>query len=270
MLTLFGKTIMRHLLKLVAPLAALLFSLPTLAAPSDVGIVLLHGKWDRPPTHIAQLARVLESKGYRVATPEMPWSGRRNYDADYPAALAEVEASVQALREKGAKKIIVGGHSFGANGAITYAASGREVDGVMAIAPGHTPDLERFRATVADSVAKAKQMTAEGQGDEKADFDDLNQGRTRTLYTTAKIYLSYFDPDGMGSMPRSASRIPHPVPFLLVVGTQDPVFAKGADYIFNKAPQHPASRYLVVDSNHLGTPSAAAEKIVEWLATLGY
>lgn len=261
---------MRFLPKLIAPLTGLLLSLSAFAAPTDVGVVLLHGKWDRPPTHVTQLARTLESKGFLVATPTMPWAGQRDYDADYPAALAEIEASVKALREKGAKKIIVGGHSFGANGAIAYAASGLEVDGVMAIAPGHTPDLERFRAAVADSVAKAKQMMADGKADESASFDDLNQGRTKTIRTTAGIYLSYFDPEGMGAMPRNAAKFPRPLPFLWVVGTQDGMYSRGEGYVFDKVPRHPKSRYLVVDSNHFNTPSNAGEQIVDWLMSLGY
>ncbi len=261
---------MRFLSKFATFLAALLLSFPLLAAPSDVGIVLLHGKWDKPPTHIAALAHQLESKGYLVATPDMPWSGQRNYDADYPAALAEIEASAKALREKGAKKIIVGGHSFGANAAIAYAASGREVDGILAIAPGHTPELGRFREAVTDSVAKAKQMVAEGRSDERASFDDLNQGRTKTIATTARIYLSYFDPEGMAVMPRSAARIPRPIPFLWVVGSHDPMAARGEAYAFAKAPSHPASRYLEVNSNHFNTPTDAAAQIIDWIGSLNY
>ncbi len=97
------------------------------AAESDVGIVLLHGKWDRPPTNITVLGRALQSKGFQVAMPTMPWSGDREYDADYPAALAEIEAAAKSLRDKGAKRIIVGGLSFGANASVAYAgqAGGR-------------------------------------------------------------------------------------------------------------------------------------------------
>ena len=137
-------------------------------------------------------------QGFKVITPVMPWGLKRMYDADYPTALSEIEASVEILRKKGAKRIIVAGHSFGANASIAYAASGREVDGVIAIAPGHCPDLDNFGA----SVAKARQMIAKGKAEETASFDDNPQGQHRTISTTAKIYLSFFDPDGLGPCQR--------------------------------------------------------------------
>src|SRR5512137_1159663 len=166
---------------------------------SDVGIVLMHGKWAGPPAPPIQfLATALRAEGFKVITPVMPWGRQRMYDADYPTALSEIEASVEILRKKGAKRIIVAGHSFGANASIAYAASGRDVDGVIAIAPGHCPDLDSFGA----SVAKARQMIAKGKGEETASFDDNPQGQSRTISTTAKIYLSFFDPDGLGVMPK--------------------------------------------------------------------
>lgn len=261
---------MKRLLLILASLIVLGLSARGQAAETDVGIVLLHGKWERPPTHITVLARTLESKGFKVATPTMPWSSLRDYDTDYPGALAEIEAAAKSLREKGAKRIIVGGHSFGANAAIAYAGSRREVDGVMALAPGHVPDLSGFQSRVSGSVKKANEMIAEGKGDSKASFDDFNQGQTKSIRTTAKAYFSFFDPEGMAAMPKSAAAIPHPVPFLWVIGTQDRLLGQGEDYVFSKAPKHPGSKYLIVQSDHLNTPTVAATQIVEWLMSLGY
>jgi acetyl esterase/lipase len=234
---------------------------------SEVGIVLMHGKWAGPPAPpIKVLATALRTKGFKVITPVMPWGQKRMYDADYPTALSEIEASVEILRKKGAKRIIVAGHSFGANASIAYAASGREVDGVMAIAPGHCPDLQNFGT----SVAKARKMIAKGKGEETASFDDNNQGKDRTISTTAKIYLSFFDPDGLGVMPKSAAAIPKPVPFLWVIGTHDHLYRHGENYVFNKVPKHPRNSYLVVNADHSGTPEVAASQIVEWIMSLKY
>ena len=168
-------------------------SAPARSGGADVGIVLMHGKWDRPPTAVTDLARVLGSNGYIVVTPEMPWSGQRLYDVDYPAALVEIEAAVQSLRARPVRRVIVAGPSFGANAAIAYAGSGRELDGVIAIAPGHVPDVSGFRNTVASSVERAKAMIAEGKAAGQADFTDLNQGRTRTIRTTAQIPIAEYD-----------------------------------------------------------------------------
>ena len=252
---------------IVAVALVLALSPDTKSAESDVGIVLMHGKWAGPPAlPIQTLAKTLRAKGFKVIVPVMPWGEKRMYDVDYPTALSEIESSVVVLRKKGAKRIIVAGHSFGANASIAYAASEREVDGVIAIAPGHAPDLQNFGA----SVAKARQMIANGKAEETASFDDKSQGRDRTISTTAKIYLSYFDPDGMGDMPKSAAAIPKPVPFLWVVGTHDRIYRYGEDYVFNKVPKHPRNTYLVVNADHRDTPEVAAAQIVEWIISLNY
>ena len=232
---------------------------------SDVGIVLMHGKWAGPPA-LQGLTKALSAKGFKVITPIMPWGLKRMYDADYPTALSEIEASVEVLRKKGAKRIVVAGHSFGANASIAYTASGKEVDGVIAISPGHCPDLDNFGA----SVAKARQMIAKGKAEEKASFDDNPQGQHRTISTTAQIYLSFFDPDGLGVMPKSAAAIPKPVPFLCVVGTHERIYRYGKNYVFNKVPKHPRNMYLVVNANHASTPVVAASRIVEWIMSLRY
>ena len=99
---------MSRLFPIIIALAALSLSTSALPSENDIGVVLMHGKWDSPPTRVTTLARTLESKGFKVATPIMPWSATREYDADYPAALGEIDAAVQSLRQKGAKRIIVG------------------------------------------------------------------------------------------------------------------------------------------------------------------
>jgi pimeloyl-ACP methyl ester carboxylesterase len=253
---------------LIAVVALVLVLSPdAMSDESEVGIVLMHGKWAGPPAPPIQvLATALRAKDFKVITPVMPWGQKRMYDADYPTALSEIEASVEILRKKGAKRIIVAGHSFGANASIAYAASGREVDGVIAIAPGHCPDLQKFGA----SVAKARKMIAKGKAEETASFDDNNQGKNRTISTTAKIYLSFFDPDGLGVMPKSAAAIPKPVPFLWVIGTHDHLYRHGENYVFNKVPKHPRNSYLVVNADHSGTPKVAASQIVDWIMSLKY
>jgi pimeloyl-ACP methyl ester carboxylesterase len=261
---------MNALRSLVLSIAGLCWSLGLAAAESDVGVVLMHGKSDRPPTHVLIVQRILEERGFKVEAPLMPWSGNRQYDVDYPAALAEIDAAVKLLRDKGAKRIAVAGHSMGANAAIAYAGSGKEVDAVMALAPGHVPDLAGFQNQIVSSVAKARKMIADGEADSKAWFDDFNQGRASTVRTTARIYLSYFDPDGMAAMPKTAAAIAKPVPFLWVIGSNDRLINRGEDYVYNKVPRHESSRYLVVNGGHLDTPGIAARQISDWLASLGY
>jgi esterase/lipase len=251
------------LLLLVAVLAAH-------AAEKDLGIVLLHGKWDRPPTGVLGLSRQLQDAGYRVVTPTMPWSGLREYDVSYPQALAEIEAAADGLRKEGASHIIVAGLSLGANAALAYAASGRPVDGVVALSPAHNPEGYRFRSRVEPSVTKAREMVAQGRGSEKAWFDDINQGRSKTIRTSAEAYLSYFDPEGAGNMRRSARAIPVPVPIFIGVGTGDESASNVGEAIYRRAPAHEKSRYVSVAADHVGVASVIAPELVAWLRSLGY
>ena len=257
----------RILLLILVALLALAAS-PLRAAEADIGIVLLHGKWDKPPTLVLPLARQLESAGYKVATPAMPWSGLREYDASYPQALAEIEAAVQSLRDKGAKRIVIAGQSFGGNGALAYAASGRAVDAVVVLSPGHTPEREQFRKAVEASVDKARTMRAAGQGADKAWFDDRNQRMSRTVRTTADIYFSYFDPEGLGNMQLTAAKVPVGVPVFMAVGTADGMASVAEASILRKAPPNEKSKYLVVPADHLSLVNIIGPELIDWLRAL--
>lgn len=240
----------------------------TYAAEGDLGIVLLHGKWDRAPTNVLALSRQLEDAGYKVAAPLMPWSDTRGYDATYTQALEEIEAAAKSLRTKGATRIVIAGLSLGANGAIAYAASGRQVDGIAALSPGHTPERGNFRKALETSVAKARGMVESGNGADKAMFEDRNQGQSRTVRTSAQAYLSYFDPEGMGNMQMSASMIPSAVPVFMAVGTADSMAQVAEESIFKKAPLHEKSLYLNVPADHIGLVNVIKPELVSWLGSI--
>lgn len=246
------------LLMLVAPGVAR-------AAETETGVVLLHGKWDKPPTHVLFLARQLEGAGFRVSTPTMPWSDLRQYDAGYPAALAEIEAAAGSLRQQGAKRIVVAGQSFGANAALAYAASGRKVDGIAVFSPGHTPERGSFRKALESSVAKARSMFEQGQGKDQSFFEDRNQGQSRTVRTAAEIYLSYFDPDGIGNMQKTAASIPETVPIFMAVGTADSMTGSAEESIFNRAPKNEHSQYVSIAADHLGLVKVIDGQFISWL-----
>lgn len=255
---------MKHIVRLVATLA-LALSGAAYATEAETGVVLLHGKWDKPPTHVLFLARQLEGAGFRVSMPLMPWSDSRQYDAGYPAALAEIEAAANALRQQGAKRIVVAGQSFGGNAALAYAASGRSVDGIAAFSPGHTPERGNFRKALEPSVAKARSMVEQGQGQEKSSFEDRNQGQSRHIRTSAEIYLSYFDPDGIGNMQKTAARVPPGVPIFMAVGTADSMTGTAEESIFHRAPKNERSQYASVAADHLGLVKVIDAQFISWL-----
>lgn len=231
-----------------------------------IGIVLMHGKTSTPSKVDSFVGERLTRAGFLVETPEMPWSKSRYLDASFDSALSEIDASVKKLRARGATKIVIAGHSMGANAALAYAVRREGIDAVAMLAPGHTPDATNFVSRFSEDVARAKTMVESGKGDYEANFGDINMGRRFDVRTSAVIYLSYFAPDSMANMPHSASML-H-IPLFYAVGTQDLLYNAGSGYIFDKAPKNQKSAYVVVEANHMGVPSAAADKLIAWLQTL--
>lgn len=236
------------------------------AQPKSCAMLLMHGKWGHP-NNLAAFGRQMEPACDTLSI-EMPWSRRRSYDQPYPVAIAEIAAQVKALHDKGYARVLLAGHSFGANAALAYMATQGDADGVIALAPGHSPEAMYRRGIGKAAVDQARQMVAEGQGAEMLDMDDFNQGKSRTVRMRADVLWSYFAPEGLGHMPRSAAGFKKPVPFLWVIGTADPLYPAGAAFAFNKAPAYPASKYLVVEADHAGTPEVAAVQVLEWVRAL--
>ena len=239
---------------------------PAPAVATDIGVVVMHGKWGSPGGPVADVADAISRQGHRVANIEMPWSHRRLYDVDYDAAMTEIDAAVATLKEKGARRIVICGHSAGANAALGYAATRDGVAGVIVLAPGHTP--ERFASRLSESLGKAKAMMAAGDGESRSDFEDINQGKTRILSVRARIYLSYFDPDGPAVMPHNAAALKPGTALLWVIGNEDRLASAGRAYAFDRAPPNAASRYVEVNASHLNTPAVARPIVVKWLAEL--
>ena len=237
------------------------------AAGDDLGVVLLHGKGGSPAGYIRELASALQGRGYLVSTPTMPWAKNRIYDASFEEAMAEIDREFDALRQKGARLVVVAGQSLGANAALGYAASRDRVGGIIVLAPAHNPESPAFARRVGADLQRAKAMVAAGKGKERQVFSDLNQGQPLQVTATADVYVSWFDPDGLAVMPRSAASIKTPTPLLFVVGSGDRS-APAKDYIFDKAPAHAKSKYVTVTADHFTVPTAAIEEIAAWLAGL--
>ena len=232
-----------------------------------VGVVYLHGKGAWPGAADGGILSTLAEEGALVATPEMPWSFKRKYGATYEQAMAEIDAAAAGLKAKGATRIVVMGHSLGANAAIGYAARHPDLAAVVALAPGHLPEAEGLRSHTQEAIAEAKQLVAAGQGDVPRRFPDMAQGIPLTATATPLVYLSMFDPDGPAVIPKNAEAM-GPVPLLWVVGTLDPIARRGPDYAFKFGAKNPKSRYIEVFAGHLTTPLAARSQVVEWINSL--
>ena len=247
-----------------------------IAAPSPIGIVLLHGTAGVPLGSAGRNGRViggnlvasLRKAGYRVETPEMCWSGARIYDHPYTECFADIDAAIARLRAQGATQIVVGGLSMGANGAIGYAATHPGLLGVIACAPAHDPAAYVGKAAIDDALVQANAAVAAGTGDRVQtfpDFDGSKRPPTFPVRATPRIYVSFFDPDGPANISTNAEHLS--VPIVWVSGTRDPSQTNSANE-FALVPANPLNKYVSVDAEHLDTPDVGASAIVNWMHAL--
>jgi pimeloyl-ACP methyl ester carboxylesterase len=277
-----GKTEVRMIARILVA-ATLLFGVASSApaeAAGKVGVVLMHGKLGMAlgaapagrPAIGARLVAALEGAGYLVATPEMCWSRRRSYDHGFSDCLGEIDAAIAGLKGRGATSIVVGGLSLGGNAAIAYGATHPGLLGIVALGPADDPNLKARRPEIAGSLAKARDLAAQGKGDAATSFDDVNTGPSgsygMTLETTPRTYLSFYAPDSSAgnapaSIPANVARLS--APLLWVAGSSDPTQNGGRGFAFDKAPRNALNRYVTVAANHIETPDAGAAEVLAWL-----
>jgi pimeloyl-ACP methyl ester carboxylesterase len=252
----------------IAPLlllGALLLAPSVRADDKACAVVVLHGKWGTPQGMSIFASRL--DPPCTARTIEMPWSKRRDYDADYPHAVREIAAAVRDFRDRGFHRVLVAGQSFGANAVLAYGAEVGDVDGLIALAPGHAPRPMYMRGITRSAVDEARRLVQEGKGDESVSIVDVNQGQRRTIRMKASVALTYFDPQGWGVMETTIARLTPGIPLLMVAATGDPGYAHDLE-MFELAPKNPASRVVTVQADHFGTPDAALPAVREWLKTL--
>lgn len=254
--------------KLFAVLA-LAFSMNVQADTSMVGIVLMHGKGGSPSRHVSDLAASLERHGYLVANIEMPWSGRREYDVDMGAAEMEVESALQALRQKGAGKLFVAGHSQGGLFALYFGGKHR-VDGIVAIAPGGDVSNQLFREKLAQSVELARKLAADGKGQEKTRLNDFEGAKgVFPVVTTPDAFLTWFDPEGAMNQKQAMQSIKADTPVLFISPSNDyPGLLRVRQEMFGLLAKHPLTKMYEPNSTHLGAPSASVQEIEDWITSI--
>ena len=122
-----------------------------------------------------------------------------------------------------------------------------------------TPTLSSDAAGTAVAV---RTIDAASVGTVGPDVDDL------LVPATAAIYLSYFDPQGAAVMPLNTPRVGPGTAVLWVVGRQDPLYREGAAYGFDRLPKNPLNAFRTVESDHISTPNAARQIVIDWLGGL--
>ncbi len=248
----------------------LCLNISTIQAAEKVGVLLMHGKGgtSRPKSPIGKLSSFLKQKGFLVSAPDMAWSRDRGFDKTYEESMVEIDGEVKKLIKKGASKIVVGGHSIGANAALGYGVRYDGVAGILAIAPGHVPEVSEFQNLMGNDWKRAKKMVKSGNGDQKEKFSDVNQGRKSKKKMRAQVYLSWFNPSGPAVMPVNTANLKSGVALLWILGEKDRMYPKGEAYAFSKAPSHAKHAYIVVKGGHKQTPQKGASEIANWLNEL--
>lgn len=241
---------------------------------TPTGVVLMHGKSGdpkEPGSNISSLAASLRSIGCRVIEPEMPWSKRRYMSVPYQVGQTEIAAHVAQLRRSGSAKIVVGGISLGANGALCYAARTGGVDGLMLFSLGQWAEyLTVYRKEFADAATRAQDMINAGKGDEMANWHDTNSGRVFTSGATAKVYFSYHDRSGPVAVTPNFKRLDDALPLLAVMARSDQPDANRTQSLFHARVRPATSQFLMLEqgANHFNTPDIARGAAAEWLQRL--
>lgn len=196
----------------------------------------------------------------------MPWSGNRSYDVDVSAAENEVEAALARLRERGAARVFVAGHSQGGLFALHFGGRHR-VDGVVAIAPGGNVASPIFREKLGEAVELARTMVAEGRAQDKTRFSDFESSKgTFPVITTPVSYLSWFGPEGAMNQKRAMQAIPPDTPVLFIAPTRDyPGLVRIRQEMFGLLAPHPLTKMAEPDSSHIDAPRASAQIIGDWM-----
>lgn len=241
---------------------------PVLAANlahKDIGIIMMHGKLMHLP---GPLVPYLEREGYLVSGPEMPWSATRRYDVPYSVALRQVHREVEKLRSRGARMVVVGGESFGANGALAYQAEYGDADALVLLAPGHMPGSWYRKGITKDEVDRATVLLAEGKG--KESFSFLDPTPNRPMHATVETYLSYFRPRGSGNVALSARQIAakkKPIPVLVVNSNQESR-TQGRETIYDELLPHPKSVYIESAADHSNTAEGTRPDVARFLDSI--
>ncbi len=203
-----------------------------------------------------------------VDRPTMCWSRVRVFDHTIIDCMSDVDASIARLKNRGATAIVVAGHSNGGLGAIVYGSLQDGLKGVIALAPAPPPGVAN-RPEIKASMQQARDLVAAGRGDEFQSFTDTNTGPRGIVAiqvrATAKIFISFFDMTGPGTLVADASKLKAPV--LWISGTRDPS-QNSREAGFDKVPANPLNRYVLLNSGHMDTPDNAADAVVAWLKEL--
>ncbi|MGB3917040.1 MAG: alpha/beta hydrolase [Thiothrix litoralis] len=206
------------------------------------GVILMqHGTLAHNKMEIMQtLSELLKEKGYNTlnvnlsyAIDKRPsemldWSIEHKHK--HEDAVAELDTWMNWLKEQGASKVVLLGHSRGGN-QVSWYASEKDSDlleKVVAVAPA-TWDAadsakeyeERYKKPLADVLAEAQKLVDDGKGDTVMELPGFVY--CEKAKATAAAVLSYYKDDERKNTPSLLPKIKKPM--LIVMGSADEVVA---------------------------------------------
>jgi pimeloyl-ACP methyl ester carboxylesterase len=267
-----GNSMRGGLARVCVVIAVLLAVAAPAAAQGTVGVILMHGKQGSPNTPgLRDIASKAQAAGMKVVVPSMPWGsgGWEKINVTPDQVFAMIDGYANQLRAQGAQRIVVGGHSLGANMALAYAVARQNVAGVVMAAPGHSPVGSYRNPSIKDSIDQAAQLVKSGQASQPFSGLDENQGSSIRMSTTAGVYAAWLNPRGQASMPVQAPLLPASIPVMVIIGTKDPGYGYIENSVYKPAAKNPYSKFLVIDGgDHRNTDQAASQRIVDWIKGL--
>lgn len=241
------------------------------AAQEKFGVILMHGKQSPPNDNksgLPVIASTLQGQGHKVVVPSMPWGlgGWEKINVTVEQVFDMIDGYAAQLRAQGVQRIVVGGHSLGANVALSYAANrGNGIAGVVMAGPGHSPGYIYRSEAGRKSIDRAAELMRSGHGGDSYSGVDDNQGNIITMTTTVAVYISWLNPRGLASMDAQAPKLPASIPLFMAVAEKDPAFRRARTAYFDPAAKNPYSKYVTVGGDHATTPFAASKQIADWI-----
>ena len=142
----------------------------------------------------------------------------------------------------------------------------------MIFAPGHVPEVQYRAGQTHASLRAARERREIGQGEQRDfEFTDFNSGdRKRQIVSSALVYLSFYEPQGLANMAESAAQVRTSIPVFYAGTTQDPIhrWGQGPRYIYDRLPMHRKSVYLESAASHMDVPQVVAAPALAFLAGL--
>ena len=224
-------------------------------------------------------------EGFLLTSPQCAWSKFKQYNLTVDESLKKapppgatsgvyqrnigcVTSRIKWLKSLGAEKIVVLGKSLGANAAIRAGVVIEGIDAIVAMAPGHRPEMHKMRLKHEADVSHAREKFNSGNGQEIYLYLDSNQGDEKDVEVSAENYLSWFDPEGKAVMELNAPKIKGNIPFLWIAGESDFISDGTGKYIYDSVPPNPKSKFIYVEGGHGDVRENGRDIIIDWIKAL--